>query len=190
MKNYRRIFRTTICAILIVANIFMMTGCMTLAFIGFMDTEPEKTDTTPTTISPNITLLTETEEEIVYKQIELNKLAEAWFWSNNPSDIAYQYIDSYIEFDMSEYVYEWIKSITDQYLFTTFLGENYNGNTWNGYIDAHLQIKFRSIYDVQEIMNAELGWDKIIVRGKIRSFNENGILIEGIDVVDITLYEN
>ena len=133
----------------------------------------------------------DSEPEITYEYIELDTLqcdyVEYYFYEggNGAKD---KYLNTYVEFDMSDYYEDWVKAIGDDYIFNAILTEkwSYTGTTPTDVEYTYLQIKFRSIGDVRKILNADLGWDKIVVRGKIRTFTTTGILIEGIEVVEIT----
>ena len=121
--------------------------------------------------------------ETIYENLDLNILAETWFFSNDILATSSEYKGKYIEFDMSCYVYDWFASIQDDRLFSA----NIYDNSWLN--NKYLQIKFTSTADVQKIKNANLGWDKIIIKGEILSFNLNGILIKGIEIVKIIPFE-
>lgn len=131
--------------------------------------------------------INEPEPENVYKKIKLDDICTPWFLTDDPNTIADEYENTYIEFDMSYYGYDWVKSIVDEYTFTSILTVSMQGNTPISY--NYIQIKFHSSNDVNAILNANLGLDEIVVRGKIKTFNKEGILIEGIEIVKIVSYE-
>lgn len=165
--------------------IIIYTGGQNIGHIASITTDEEN-------YSDRIKLypVEESEPEIIYENIELNILQcdyLDYYLYDGENQAKNSYLNKYVEFDMSDYYEDWVRAIYDDRLFNAILTADWShiGNTPTDVEYTYLQIKFNSIYDVQKIMNADLGWDKIIVRGKIISFTPEGILIQGIEIVEI-----
>ena len=130
----------------------------------------------------------EVEPEIVYEQISLNTLqcdyVDYYFYggANRAKDL---YLNKYVEFNMTDYYESWVKAVGDDFLFNAILTEewSYAGDTPTDVSYTYLQIKFTSMEDVEKILETDLFWDNVIVRGQIIAFTENGILIKGLEVI-------